>query len=545
MRLARATVAVFLLAGCGGEPNRLSSSSEALHSEERDHRHLPRQFELARDPAGIVASFSRHGFDAGDTNGFFTALGSNGRSCNSCHRQEDGWTISARGNRALASADPHDPLFAPVDGSDCPPTSPTKGPDAAASSLTVDYGVIRIQLPVPATADFTLAGATNPKNCAIAPGDASIGGELFLFRRPLPTANLVFLSTVMWDGRETIQKITTGKGLTGLGPLFFDLRHQDNGATLGHEQASQPILGTPVSDDLVNFETDLFNAQLKLGHLELDRDGGHGGPRFLADEVARRFFIGINDPLQPGFSSRIFTLYRDWEHLDCDDDRDHDRGRARECEDGSGHDRDCHDDHRRCDRDREHGDDHRDHCEELDGLRAAIGRGEKLFNERTFTIANVAGINSASGDVLANPADPLFNTPVLGTCGTCHNNPNVGNHSTSLPINIGVTLAHPRDNLGNSIEGILDVGNLPVYTLHAAAGDLEVTDPGRALISGKFVDAGKTKGPNLRGLAARAPYFHNGSAKDLATVVEFYDRRFQIGLTDAESRDLVRFLEAL
>ncbi len=31
------------------------------------------------------------------------------------------------------------------------------------------------------------------------------------------------------------------------------------------------------------------------------------------------------------------------------------------------------------------------------------------------------------------------------------------------------------------------------------------------------------KGPFLRGLAARAPHFHNGFAKHLAAVIDFYD----------------------
>ena len=74
---------------------------------------------------------------------------------------------------------------------------------------------------------------------------------------------------------------------------------------------------------------------------------------------------------------------------------------------------------------------------------------------------------------------------------------------------------------------------------------ISVTDPGRGLISGKFKDLGKTKGPNLRALAARAPYFHNGSAKDLKAVVDFYDVRFHINFTDQEKADLVAFLGAL
>jgi cytochrome c peroxidase len=135
---------------------------------------------------------------------------------------------------------------------------------------------------------------------------------------------------------------------------------------------------------------------------------------------------------------------------------------------------------------------------------------------------------------------------VVAGCGLCHNSPNVGNHSTSLAINIGVTMAHPANNDG-SANGELDLANLPVYTLiNASTGArVQVTDPGRAMITGNWKDIGKTKGPILRGLAARAPYFHNGSAKDLATVVTFYNDRFDIKLTPQQQSDLVTFLEAL
>lgn len=73
----------------------------------------------------------------------------------------------------------------------------------------------------------------------------------------------------------------------------------------------------------------------------------------------------------------------------------------------------------------------------------------------------------------------------------------------------------------------------------------EVTDPGRALITGQCADIGKLKGPILRGLAARAPYFHNGSAATLIDVANFYDQRFDIGFTDQQKDDLAAFLGAL
>ena len=40
-------------------------------------------------------------------------------------------------------------------------------------------------------------------------------------------------------------------------------------------------------------------------------------------------------------------------------------------------------------------------------------------------------------------------------------------------------------------------------------------------------------------------YFHNGMAKDLWAVVDFYNTRFSIGLTQQEKSDLVAFLRSL
>jgi cytochrome c peroxidase len=70
-------------------------------------------------------------------------------------------------------------------------------------------------------------------------------------------------------------------------------------------------------------------------------------------------------------------------------------------------------------------------------------------------------------------------------------------------------------------------------------------DPGRALISGKCYDVGSIVMGQLRGLAARAPYFASGSAEDLGAVVDFYDRRFNIRLSAQERTDLVNFLSVL
>jgi cytochrome c peroxidase len=73
----------------------------------------------------------------------------------------------------------------------------------------------------------------------------------------------------------------------------------------------------------------------------------------------------------------------------------------------------------------------------------------------------------------------------------------------------------------------------------------QTTDPGRGLVTGKCADIGKTKGPILGGLAARAPYFHNGSAATLDDVVEFYNQRFILNLAEEQKHDLVAFLKTL
>ena len=155
---------------------------------------------------------------------------------------------------------------------------------------------------------------------------------------------------------------------------------------------------------------------------------------------------------------------------------------------------------------------------------ASVARGAQLFNIHTFNITGVAGIN----DVL--------NIPVLtASCVACHDTPNVGNQSTELYFNTGIVAATRR------------TPDLPLYTFtnSLAGATVQVTDPGRALVTGLWADIGKFKPPVLRGLAGRAPYFHDGSATDLTGVVEFYNNRFNINYTPQQITDLVNFLKTL
>jgi cytochrome c peroxidase len=165
--------------------------------------------------------------------------------------------------------------------------------------------------------------------------------------------------------------------------------------------------------------------------------------------------------------------------------------------------------------------------------RQSVARGEELFNTTRINITGVSGLN-----------DDLNVGSIPGFCGTCHDAPNVGDHSVKAPLNIRVADA------GADSPPVLDITGLPVFTLTCTQGPLAgeiyvVTDPGRAMISGKCKDIGRFKGPILRGLAGRAPYFHNGSAATLLDVINFYDQRFGMGLADQQKADLVNFLNSL
>jgi cytochrome c peroxidase len=160
--------------------------------------------------------------------------------------------------------------------------------------------------------------------------------------------------------------------------------------------------------------------------------------------------------------------------------------------------------------------------------RQAVARGQALFNAFPIQITGVGGLN----DTLGQPV-------IKGTCTTCHDSPNVGNHSYPAALDIGTT-AYP-------VLPALDISGLPIYTVQCNDGSaaIQVTDLGRAMISGKCADVGKMKGPILRGLAGRAPYFHNGSAGSIYDVVEFYNERFDLNLTEQQKVDLAAFLQTL
>jgi hypothetical protein len=432
---------------------------------------------VSLDAGGQVQSFNANGSIDRD-NPFFQDLGANGRRCVSCHQPDNAWTITPENVQArFANTNGADPIFTNNDGSNCEGVVPRSLAEKRdAYSLLLTRGLVRVGLDVPTGAEFFIEQLDDPFHCEPATNDAS------LYRRPLPSTNLRFLSAVMWDGRESSPTTT----------ILQDLAHQANDATRGHAQAARDI--TPdEARQIVTFETGLFTAQSRDDRAgSLRAHGASGGAVALSQQP---FFLGINDPvgLNPtgsAFDPNAFNLFNAWAVLRLSHDAEDDP---------------------------------------VTRARLGVARGQALFNTRAFTISGVAGLNGQTFATGVTVPDSF-----TGTCTVCHDAPNAGDHSVKAPLNIGV--ADPAR-----------AAYLPIYHLRniTTGESLQTTDPGRAMITGKWNDVGKFKGPILRALAARAPYFHNGSAATLEEVVEFYRTRFNIGLSAQEQADLVAFLRSL
>jgi cytochrome c peroxidase len=422
--------------------------------------------------SGAVGIVGMNDLDA--NNAFFQELGTNGRRCVTCHQAAQGWSITPSELRErFDRTDGLDPIFRSNDGSNC------EGADVSTTrkrrrtfSLLLERGLIRVGLDIPTGADFDIVAVDDPYRCGAALTSVS------MYRRPLPTANLKFLSAVMWDGRASKPGHAIRDGLI----------NQVVDAVTSHAQGVTPP-PTQVHS-IVDFELKLFSTQV------VDRAAGSliaGATRSAPGTLGRESFcIGINDPLDMlpsmpgacgassgGLNPFVFTLFRGW-------------------------------------------------MNDASVRRQAIARGEAIFNTRQFVIDEVPGLNGRLEDPVRRP---LQN----GTCSICHDTPNAGNHSVPMALNIGVADASRR------------TADLPLYTLRrrATGETVQTTDPGRAMVTGKWNDIGKFKGPVLRSLSARPPYFHDGSAATLAEVIRFYDTRFQARFTEQEKADLRAFLEAL
>ncbi len=189
-------------------------------------------------PTGTVSTYTSTG--SIDPNGiFFQPLGTNARSCASCHQLSQGMSISTASAQALfTSSNGTDPLFLAVDGANCP-TAQTG--DSAGHSLLLNNGLIRIAEGPPATAQFQIAVVQDPYGCAVST-NSSTGQQIYsVYRRPLPASGLTFLSDVMWDTRETVSPLNTAATFNA--NLNSDLSAQAANAVVTHEQGGAPLTG--------------------------------------------------------------------------------------------------------------------------------------------------------------------------------------------------------------------------------------------------------------------------------------------------------------
>jgi hypothetical protein len=399
---------------------------------------------------------------------FFEPLGINGRACVTCHQPSNAMSVSTSiVQTRWSETEGKDPLFAAVDGSNCPDL-----PQGARSShsLLLDRGLFRIALPWPPKdtggaamePEFRIEVLRDPTGCNTSPvyGLASGNAAISVYRRPRVAANLRHVIagpggiSLMADSREP------------------SLRTQAISAAMIHEQAEAP----PSAEQLrriIDFETQIYVAQ------SADIRGGLLDERGIPGVLGPENLSGASSDLPSPVSFDVWRKPKQGEDL----------GVQRE-------------------------------------FRASVARGSDLFYGRQFRLRD----------------------STLETCSSCHK------AGSTRWMDVGTTNVGTTNIETTSSAAAQGASELPLFRItcretaspHPVLGRVIYTqDPGRALISGKCADVGSIVIPQFRGLAARAPYFSNGSAKSLQDVVEFYDKRFGIRYTEREEQDLVNFLSVL
>lgn len=444
---------------------------------------------------------------------FFEPTGQNGRACVSCHQPADGMSLSlASIHDRWNVTDGRDPIFAPIDGANCPHLP--QG-DAASHSLLLKHGLFRIFLPWPPKRadgaaidpEFTIEVVRDPTGCNLHPeyGLESANPTISVYRRPRPVANLDYVThqgfgVDVWRDKDGM--LATRDPETGFAAnmnMMADARHvslkaQAADAAAVHLEFHGKLTAGQL-DRIKSFEDQVYVAQTRLniaGSL-IEPDGPPAfGPYNLA--TGKRGELGNNT------NTFVFPMGDAWTQPA--------RG-----ESASQH-----------------------------AMRQSIRRGHDVYFFRTFWIRDSMHLNTVG-----------FGNPTKRTCATCHQMHMTGMDVANGWVDIGTT------NLPWAKEAPLNPWTterqeLPLFKVtcrphippHPYLGRVIYTqDPGRALITGKCNDVGTIVMQQFRGLAARAPYFVNGSAANLREMVDFYDRRYNIGLTEQEKVDLQNFMASL
>lgn len=535
----------------------------------------PGNVQSFRNSAGILRTFSNTGV-IDRTGPFFTPLGQAFPiTCEHCHFASEAWGISAaHAAQLFNSTGGTHPLFTAPTGSDVlaaqiPANVATLAQKQTMYNLMINKGLALVRRTFnPVTADFIVLGVKPPAGFAVglsptmipAPDGSGMmidgswylsytassnGGtpQIWTYRRPIPTTNMRFVTTAAWDGQDTRQFPDPIRRPTTAG--IFDIakatiKGRQTGPSLiaadGHvySDAEQSALAHQLTDFMFSTTTGQDYDTLAG---PLNANGASSG---ISSITNLNYYYGINDVLEgdlmvvpspnpPGvqeiysgspFTGNVFNVYDGWN--------------------GNGN-----------------------------AARASIARGQALFNQTSrMTIDDVNGIQGynrtigvvaggstglgLTGTTLTLPDSrvvPGLTGPVPGPqagCVTCHDGPNVGNHSTRLAINIGVADVVPVTSSNNTNVNFNNSGLPTFYLQNKATGEIvQITDPGRATVSGKWSHIGQFKGPVLHGLVNRSPFFHSGAAKNLDAVIDFYSIRFNANFTAQEHIDLVNFLKSL
>lgn len=458
--------------------------------------------------AGRVGILSASGPVETKGHPFFEALGANGRACVTCHQPADGMSVSAASIRERwQNYGPSDPLFAAIDGSNCPNLPQDQ---ASSHSLLLNRGLFRVALPWPPktaagaamTPEFRIEVVRDPSGCNTDTtyGLTSASPMVSVFRRPRPAANLKYVARPGQVFNIKTGLVSDVDPDTGE-PVAMNLMSDARAATLklqaidaatNHEQITRPLTADQLSR-IVNFENQVYMAQVS------DRVGGAltgaGVPPGLGPQAMRS---GTAGRLGDYVDTPVFQLFDLW--------------KASAPTSGD---------------------------EQARAFKASVARGADLYMFRQFWIRDAAHINSLG-----------LGNPIKRTCATCHNAQMTGQDLAPGWVDLGTT-NYPKW----TEQPLFDpAATLPVFkvTCDAKAAPhpylgrtIYTTDPGRALITGKCADVGSIVMQQLRGLAARAPYFANGSAATLRELVDYYDRRFDMRLSEAEKVDLINFLRVL
>jgi hypothetical protein len=435
---------------------------------------------------GMLGVVNRIGVVQTSGHPFFDPIGSNGRGCVSCHQPSQAMSLAAANLRMRwDDSQGHDPVFASVDGSDCPILP--QGVKAS-HGLALDRGVFRIALPwppkdaagKPIAPEFTISVVRDPNGCnSGAYGPQGAAPTLSVYRRPRMVANFPGptcssdekMAAIMADGRVP------------------SLKAQAIDASLTHLEMREPPNAKQLKA-IVDFECQVNTAQ-SLDRLNwvIAREGAPPGlgPQSLADADAKAGAISAT--LKTGDKNpAVFLSFDSWKNGP-------DPGSVTET-----------------------------------AFRRSVARGAEVFSSRPFQISGAAGINTSGG-------------AVSGTCATCHDIAMTGMASARW-IDTGST--NQPSAIAAPDLPLFKITCNPDAPPHPFLGRVILTqDPGRALVTGKCADVGAITVQQLRGLSARAPYFSNGSAKTLGDVVDFYDQRFKAGYSAQEKQDLVNFLSVL